>query len=302
MPKARLKSGLTLHYQRTGKGPDVVMLHGLTGNLAVWHLKIIPMLMDHFRILTYDLRGHGYSDMPPTGYSCTDMAEDLEELLDALEIEDAYFVGHSFGADIALCYALLHPERVRKVVAIEAAIPALIQERARADWEGWDYWIDVLERSGQSVPPDRRNDSEYLLRLSLQIPKKWGPLNGLPRDPGPFLRLLETTSMARDYENVGALSLENIPRIQAPVVLVYGERSAFLGAYHYLRDHLPDVRSIILPRTEWGHFGPLEQPEVIVGHLLENLSPVATSSSGLLDACHSHSNGSEMEKAPWTPS
>ena len=45
------------------------MIHGLTGNLAVWHLKIIPMLWDHFRILTYDLRGHGYSDVPPTGYT-----------------------------------------------------------------------------------------------------------------------------------------------------------------------------------------------------------------------------------------
>ena len=192
MPKARLKSGLTLHYQRTGKGPDVVMIHGLTGNLAVWHLKIIPMLMDRFRILSYDLRGHGYSDMPPSGYSCTDMAEDLEGLLDALEIEDAYFVGHSFGADIALYFALLHPGRVRKVVAIEAAIPAMIHERAREDWEGWDYWIDVLERSGQEIPPDRRHDADYLLRLSLQVPKKWGPLNGLPRNPGPFLRLLET--------------------------------------------------------------------------------------------------------------
>ena len=45
------------------------MVHGLTGNLAVWHLQIVPELSDHFRVLTYDLRGHGLSDMPPTGYS-----------------------------------------------------------------------------------------------------------------------------------------------------------------------------------------------------------------------------------------
>ena len=301
MPKALLKSGLRLHYQRTGKGPDVVMIHGLTGNLAVWHLKIIPMLMDHFRILSYDLRGHGYSDMPPTGYSCTDMAEDLKGLLDALEIEEAHFVGHSFGADIALYLALLYPERVRRVVAIEAAIPAMIHERAREDWEGWDYWIDVLERSGQPVPPGRRHDADYLLRLSLQVPKKWGPLNGLPRDPGPFLRLLDTTTMPQDYEKVGALSLENIPRIKVPVVLVYGERSAFLGAFHYLRDHLPYAHSIILPRTEWGHFGPLEQPDVIVGHLLETLSSApASAAAGLWRASHSLADRSEMEEGPWT--
>ena len=275
MPKATLKCGLRLHYQRTGKGPDVVMIHGLTGNLAVWHLKIIPMLMDRFRVLSYDLRGHGYSDMPPTGYSCTDMAEDLLGLLDTLEIENADFVGHSFGADIALYFALLHPGRVRKVVAIEAAIPAMIHERAREDWEGWSYWNEVLERSGFPVPPEHRFDTEYLLRQSLLMPKKWGPLNGLPRDPGPFLRLLDDTTMIRDYQNVGALTLDSIPRIHVPVVLMYGEGSAFLGTHDYLLEHLPDARSILLPSSEWGHFGPLEQPEVIVGHLLDVLAPHA---------------------------
>jgi pimeloyl-ACP methyl ester carboxylesterase len=273
MPKLRLRSGITLHYQRVGQGPDVVMIHGLTGNLAVWHLKIIPMLMDRFRILTYDLRGHGYSEMPPSGYSATDMAGDLEDLLDALDVEKVDLVGHSYGADIALYFALLYPGRVRKVVAIEAAIPAMIHQRAREDWEGWDYWNEVLERSGHPVPPERRHDAGYLLRQSLLVPKKWGPLNGLPRNPGPFLRLLDDTTMPQDYEQVGALTLDNIARIRPPVVLVYGERSAFVGTYQYLRDHLPDSTSILLPRTEWGHFGPLEQPEVIAGHLLNHLTP-----------------------------
>src|SRR3954453_475399 len=180
MPKALLESGLNLHYQRVGTGPDVGMIHGLTGNLAVWHLKIIPLLMDRFRLLTYGLRGHGYSDMPPTGYSATDMATDLEHLLDTLGIENADLVGHSYGADIALYFALLYPDRVRKVVAIEAAIPAMMHQRACEDWEGWDYWNEVLERSGHPVPPERRYDAGYLLRQSLLVPKKWGPLNGLP--------------------------------------------------------------------------------------------------------------------------
>src|SRR3954454_12584591 len=165
MPKATLRSGIRIHYQRVGQGRDLVMIHGLTGNLAVWHLKIIPLLFDQFRILTYDLRGHGYSDMPPTGYSATDMAADLEELLDVLDIEQVCLVGHSYGADIALYFALRCPGRVRHVVAIEAALPALNQQRAREDWQGWDYWIDVLERSGQSVPPERRHDADYMLRL-----------------------------------------------------------------------------------------------------------------------------------------
>ncbi len=76
-------------------------------------------------MLTYDLRGHGMSDAPPTGYSPDEMAADLLELLDALEIERPVIAGHSYGADVALYLAAREPERVREVIAIEAALPAL---------------------------------------------------------------------------------------------------------------------------------------------------------------------------------
>ena len=75
MPKLVLDSGLSVHYQQVGQGPDVVMVHGITGNLAVWHLHIVPALCDRYRTLTYDLRGHGYSGTPPEGYSPDDMAD-----------------------------------------------------------------------------------------------------------------------------------------------------------------------------------------------------------------------------------
>lgn len=280
MPKALLKSGLKIHYQQVGEGPDLVLIHGLTGNLAVWHLKIVPLLWDHFRILTYDLRGHGYSDMPPSGYSAGDMAGDLKNLLDTLGIERASLVGHSFGADIALYFSLCYPERVEAAMLIEAALPALIHLRRRGEWEGWAYWAEVLEKSGLPVPPERRADVGYLLRQSLKVPKKWGPLNGFPRNPEPFLRLLETTTIARDYEVVGELTLESIPRIQPPVVLVFCERSAFMGTFEYLRDHLPNVRTVVLPRTEWGHFGPMEQPEALAQEILAHMGPARAANRG----------------------
>jgi pimeloyl-ACP methyl ester carboxylesterase len=288
MPKATLKNGVRIHYQQAGQGPDLVLIHGLTGNLAVWHLKIIPLLWDHFRILTYDLRGHGYSDMPPSGYSPTDMAGDLRGLLDELGIEKAALVGHSYGADIALYSALHYPQHVRQVVAIEAALPAMIKFRAQEDWEGWSYWANVLERSGQSVPEEHRFDASYLIRMSLKMPKKWGPLKGLPRNPEPFLRLLDETSVVHDFEEIGELTLENIPRITTPVHLIYAEGSAFQGTCDYLRDRLPNVGATLLPKTEWGHFGPLEQPEVVANHLLNVLAsagPAAGESRGNEIAC-----------------
>jgi pimeloyl-ACP methyl ester carboxylesterase len=271
MPKIKVRSGITLHYQQVGSGPDLVMLHGLTGNLAVWHLKMVPLLWDRFRITTYDLRGHGYSEVTDSGYTPDDMATDLADLLDALEIENPALVGHSYGGDTELYVALRYPGRAKAIIAIEPALPAMIYLRDREDWEGWAYWADVLERSGLTVPPDKRTDTEYLLRQSLEMPKKWGPLQGLPRNPKPFLRLIDETTMATDTMEIGSLTLEEIANIQTPVVQIFSDGSAFLGTYEYLRDHLPHVRSVLLPRTEWGHFGPLEQPELVAAEILNAL-------------------------------
>ena len=213
MPKVVLGSGVKIHYQQIGEGPDLVMIHGLTGNLAVWHLKIVPTLCGplpdaDLRPARPRLQRHAARRATRP----TDMAADLLELLDALEIERPAIVGHSYGADIALYFAYHYPDRVSEVVAIEAALPAMIHLRNREDWEGWDYWADVLERSGldgAARAAHRRRTT--CSASSLSMPKKWGPLNGLPRNPKPFLRLLDETTVAADYEQVGALTLDRIP-------------------------------------------------------------------------------------------
>jgi pimeloyl-ACP methyl ester carboxylesterase len=275
MPKLVLDSGLSLHYQQVGEGPDVVMVHGITGNLAVWHLHIVPALSDRFRVLTYDLRGHGYSGTPATGYSADDMAGDLLGLVDGLGLERPALVGHSYGADITLYFAARNPGRVSRVVAIEPALPALEELRAHDGWVGWRYWVAALERAGHRVPPERSSDLRYLIRATIDLPKQWGPLQGLPRNPKPLLRLLERTTLPEDYRRVGSLTLDRIAEIDAPVVVMCAEDSAFQGTFEYLREHLPQVDPVLLPRTEWGHFGPLEQPKLVARHIAARLVPPA---------------------------
>jgi pimeloyl-ACP methyl ester carboxylesterase len=279
MAKVQLQNGLNIHFQRVGTGPDLVMIHGLTGNLAVWHLKLVGLLRDHFRILTYDMRGHGYSDMPATGYTAGDMADDLRLLLDELEIVRPCILGHSYGADAALYFALQHPERVETVVAIEAGLAALIHQRKREDWEGWTYWSQVLERFGFPIPPEHRTDIDYLLRKSLQVPKVFGPATGRPRKAEPLLKLLEETTMVQDYEVVGDLTLENIAKIDPHVLLIGGEDSAFRRTYQYLRDNLPNVTAHELPKSEFAHFGPLEQPQLLADLVMEHLATATVPAS-----------------------
>ncbi|HEU4759323.1 MAG TPA: alpha/beta hydrolase, partial [Dehalococcoidia bacterium] len=271
MPKL-LANGINIHYQQVGEGPDVVMLHGLTGNLAVWHLKIGRVMKQEFRVTTYDLRGHGYTDVPRTGYTTGVMAEDLRGLLDSLGLERPYLVGHSFGADVILHFALNWPERVKKLIAIEPGLSAMIHVRKRGDWEGWRYWREVLEEFGIEVPRDRWFDPVYMFTLSLQVPKVYGPATGRPRKAEPLLRLLHETTMVQDYEVVDGLSLDRIPTIATPTLLVYGENSAFRGSYDYLKDALPNCQGVLLPATKWGHFGPLEHPELLIEYMREYFS------------------------------
>jgi pimeloyl-ACP methyl ester carboxylesterase len=265
-------NGVDLHYLQMGSGPDLVMLHGISGNLAVWHLRMVPLLQQHFRVTTYDLRGHGNSSMPPSGYTTRNMAADLCGLLDGLGIAQADIVGHSFGADIALHFALLNPGRARKLALIEPGVPALMQERKHVDWEGWRYWAEILERfTGEPVPVERRNDVAYMVRRSFEVPVVYGPLKGLPRRRDRVLKLLDTTTMVSDYEVVDELTLDNIGTIPHSQLLVYDGGSAWLSSFRVLRDVLKNCESVVLPESELRHFAPLDAPEELVDQLVQFL-------------------------------
>jgi len=280
MPKA-LVNGIHLHYQQIGHGPNVVMVHGITGNQAIWHLEVIPALMQEYRLTTYDLRGHSYSDMPPTGYTTADHALDLNHLLDSLGIERVHLVGHSFGAEIALHYTILYPERVERLVLIEPAIAALQFLRDREDWIGWKYWRDRLSVGGVSVPPEKWYDSEFLVRASIKIPKLFGFRKGQARRAAPLIKLMDTTTAARDYSDIAGMTLDKIAKVGHPTLLVYGADSVFLGTYTYLKDHLPNCMPVLIPESE--HFGPLERPEILIKHLREFLKSDSPASPRSVD-------------------
>ena len=268
MPKIKV-NGVNIHYITVGSGPDVVMLHGFLGNLALWHLYMVPLLRKEYRVTTYDLRGHGYSEVPPTGYTAADMAEDLRCLLDALGIQRAHLLGHSYGADVSMYFTLLHPERVEKLIAMEPGLAALVHQRKHKDWIGWSAWVEKLEEAGLHVPEDKRSDPDYLLQLSLETPKFYGPTRGLPRNRAPLLKLLKTTTLMQDYEFVGELTLDAVRRIRTRTLLIYGHQSHFLNSYDYIHKALPNCETVLLPGGE--HFGPLEQPELLTENVLRFL-------------------------------
>jgi pimeloyl-ACP methyl ester carboxylesterase len=266
MPTIRVH-GVALHYLRAGTGPDLVMLHGMTGNLATWHLRVVPLLQRYFRITTYDLRGHGRSGMPSSGYTTRNMAEDLRALMDALGIERADLAGHSFGADITLHFALLYPDRARKLMLIEPGIPALVHDR-NAAWEGWTRWADDLERlTGLPVPSERRTDLGYMMRRSLAVRAASSAVTGVPQRKGRVFRLLDTTTILADHEVVDELTIANLAAIPHPKLLVCDANSASISSFEVLRRLLINCTPLVVPGTEMPHFAPLDAPPSLIDHV-----------------------------------
>jgi pimeloyl-ACP methyl ester carboxylesterase len=77
----------------------------------------------------------------------------------------------------------------------------------------------------------------------------------------------------KDYEVVGDMTLDAVRTIQTPTLLVYGRDSHFISSYDFLHQALPNCKPVLLPGGE--HFGPLEQPELLTGHIQQFLKPAA---------------------------
>ncbi|MNN22409.1 3-oxoadipate enol-lactonase 2 [compost metagenome] len=104
-------NGITMAYEDRGQGDTVVLLHGFCGSSAYWEI-VQPLLVQSYRVIIPDLRGHGASGAPIGAYSIDQMADDVLQLLEKLEINKFALLGHSMGGYIALSIAERFPERL----------------------------------------------------------------------------------------------------------------------------------------------------------------------------------------------
>jgi pimeloyl-ACP methyl ester carboxylesterase len=267
MPKANV-NGINIHYQTSGQGPDVVLIHGASANMAFWYMSSLPALIKEFRVTTYDLRGHGYSDVTPSGYTSADMAADLRTLLDHLEIERAHLVGHSFGGVVSLHTAVLHPERVASLVLADPEIPALSHLCNLKEWHYWEAWNAKLREFGIDVPEEKWNDLDYVLRQSLYIPMAYGIRKGKKRKSKRLLRLLDYTTAISEFRKFAGLTMDRIHQVKQPTLAIYGKLSPFLPVCRHLKENMPKCKSVIVPT---GHFHPGLEPEIFVEHVTDFL-------------------------------
>ncbi len=142
------RDGVSLHVREDGvsDGPPIVFANSLATNLHLWD-GIIPHLPDGLRLIRYDMRGHGESDMPDAPYTMGQLVGDAEAVCDALNVRDCVFVGLSVGGMVAQGLAIKRPDIMRAMVLSNTA--AKIGTKTM-----WQDRIDTATTAGMSALVD----------------------------------------------------------------------------------------------------------------------------------------------------
>ena len=146
------RDGTTLYYKDWGTGPVVTFSHGWPLNADAWDGQMLFLAQNGFRVVAHDRRGHGRSSQSSSGHDMDTYADDLAELLEALELRSVTMVGHSTGGGEVTRYIGRHgTERVAGAVLIGAVPPVLIKSASNPD----GIPLDVFDGLRTSLASDR---------------------------------------------------------------------------------------------------------------------------------------------------
>jgi pimeloyl-ACP methyl ester carboxylesterase len=113
-------NGRRIYYLKAGGGPPVVLVHGGASDSRDW-INTMASFSDRFSLYAPDLIGFGQSERDEKGYYLSDFSDFLLGFIDTLQIRNPTLVGHSFGARVCLDVARLHPEKISKLILIDAS-------------------------------------------------------------------------------------------------------------------------------------------------------------------------------------
>ena len=222
--------GVRIHYAELGAGTPVVLIHGYTANAEGKWIKpgIAAALAEHNRVIAIDVRGHGRSDKPhdPTKYGPR-MAEDVVELLDALDIEKAHIHGYSMGGSILTQLLARHPHRVITAIYGGSGV-------AEVDPE-WQARVPADPERPDDLPPAQG--------------ERWSEYPGFDRTALDAVRAYPWTPEERAID---------LTAVDVPVLAIVGSYDRPNARTHRMARELADFELVRLEGDTHGsaHFNP----------------------------------------------
>jgi pimeloyl-ACP methyl ester carboxylesterase len=261
--------GNILRYIKTGRGPNLVLLHTLRTQLDLFE-KVVPELSKHFAVYALDYPGHGYSDIPKARYDATFFTQAVEGFLDRLDLRDVTLAGVSIGGSIALIVAARRNPRVARVIAINPYDYAKGRGMARSSlFGGFVTNAALVPVIGETV---MRLRNFFIMRAVLNggvadpnsiPPALMKEMYLVGNRPGHYRAFLGLLRNAETWE----AATKDYGRIDVPVLLIWGDRDwARPPEREHDRKLIPNVQMTTLERG--GHFLPLDRPEELTQSII----------------------------------
>jgi pimeloyl-ACP methyl ester carboxylesterase len=252
------------------------LLHGWPQHWYEWRFQI-PPLAKHNRLICPDLRGFGWSAAPPSGYEKENLAADVVNLLDALELDEVRLVGHDWGGWVGFILGMRHPERIKRYLALNIPHPwgKLSLRTAGSLWRFWYQWLIASPWLGGWILRNRPGFVRLLLTGASARKEAWSE-----EDIAAFTEPLREPARARATVQLYRTFLlrEFLPvargryrsmRLETPTLVLFGTgdfaiSTSFLEGYEPFAD---DMKVELVEGS--GHFIAEDRPELVTERALE---------------------------------
>jgi len=233
------RNGVRLYYRAHGTGPPILLTHSYASTSEMWAGQT-KALADKYRVITWDMRGHGRSGSPSdqAAYSEAACVEDMAAVLDACDVERAVVAGLSLGGYMSLAFNLKYSERVHALVVCDNG-PGYKSEKSRANWNRSverralafeEKGLDALETIDETRAVTHRSS------------------RGLAK---------AARGMMAQF---GSHVINSLPHITVPALVLVGSNDRpLLNAAMYMAEKIPRGTNVIIPDA--GHIANLDQPE-----------------------------------------
>jgi len=258
--------GIETNYELSGEGACLVLIHGFSDNLTMWYNQV-PVFGRQFKVITYDIRGHGKTKTPEGGFSMELFADDLQALLGVLGIQRTCVLGYSMGGRIGLQFALTYPEMTTGLVFANSGvrgsdvqptadeIAELIERRKRM--------MEMFETGEIEVIADGMAELSFSPGFREKNPAAFQTYKNLKlqNDPRHYISIMEALVEA-------VTNPPDLARLGCPALIIAGEQDSFMAVdeARSMEKAIADVAVTILPT---GHAAAIEAPQAFNQSVLD---------------------------------
>lgn len=240
-----------VHYETSGAGPPVILLHGWLGSWGTWR-STFDALVDDYRVYALDFWGFGDSDKRREQFQVRDFVDLVDDFMNRLGITSAPLVGHSMGGTVSLSVAIQYPERVEKV----AVVGSPVDGRSLSP---------LLKLAGKPLVANVVWHSPVLFRAGMRIYAPFVSRNNWRAFYEMIVDDTSDTTLESFFHSIASLHhtdlTADLARIGVPALGVFGARDVIVNPNQHtvFGEGIPDSTVFYMPGS--GHFPMLDEPE-----------------------------------------